>query len=281
MIVCPICKFENFNELDYCEKCGKPISCIKSESFHFAEFIRKNSQIYSVIGILIAVSAFLINLHNTTTDFIIFFMVLIITYLVLFLIQKGYKIVKTSHLVEKNNYLHFLNVTHFYFYSFAHLVLVYAMFYYIPDNLRIWIAAALGFFIVLLFTLQNLSAGKKLNPLLAILFTVFSIEIVLIQILSISFFASITDNGDFAFYYLWSIPVIFDFLVGGIIAYVLLSVLSQFIITDIVQTEINIWSSWDNFAEKNPKWNMFLGFIILLALILSPIIWQILTTHRI
>jgi hypothetical protein len=281
MIRCPICKFENFNKRDYCENCEHSISHINPESFHFAEFIKENSQIYSVIGILIAVSAYLISLNDTNTDSIVFFMILVVAYLVLFLLQKGYKIVKTCYLIKKNNYSHFLNLIHFYFYSFTHLVLIYAMFYYIPHNLRILIAAVLGFFIVLLFTLQNLSKGKKVNLFLAILFAAFLIEILVIQFLAIPFFTSIIDNGEFAFYYLWSIPVIFYFIVGGISAYLSLYVLSQFIIPDAVQTEEVTWSTWNNFAEENPKLNIFLGFIVLLAFILSPIIWQILTIHKI
>ncbi len=257
MIRCPLCKFENFNRLDFCEKCGHSISCINPESFHFAEFIKENSQIYSVIGILIAVSAYLISLKDPNTDSIVFFMILVVAYLVLFLLQKGYKIVKTCHLIKKNNYFLFLNHIHFYFYSFAHLVLIYAMFYYIPKNLRIWIAAVLGFFIVLLFTLQNLSKGKKVNLSLTIIFAVFLIEIIVIQVLVIPFFASIFNNGDFAFYYLWSIPVICDFIVGGIIAYVILCMFSQFIIPDAIQTEEVTWSLWDKFADENPKWNVF------------------------
>jgi len=281
MIRCPICKFENFNKMDYCEKCGNSISHINSESFHFAEYIKENSQIYSVIGILIAVSAYLINLKDPNTDSIVFFMILVAAYLVLFLLQKGYKIVKNFPLINNNNYFHFLNSIHFCFYSFAHLVLIYAMFYYIPNNLRIWIAAVLGFFFVLVFTLQNLSNGKKVDLLLAIIFAVFLIESIVVQVIAIPFFASIIDNGDFAFYYLWSIPVISDFFVGGITAYVILCGLSQVIIPNAIQTEEVTWSSWDNFATENPKWNLFLGFVVLLAFILLPIIWQILTIHKI
>ena len=281
MIRCPKCKFENFNKRDYCEKCGDSISHITPESFHFAEYIKENSQIYSVIGILIAVSAYLINLRDPNTDSIVFFMILVAAYLVLFLLQKGYKIVKNYPLIKNNNYFYFLNFTHFCFYSFVHLVLIYAMFYYIPNNLRIWIAAVLGFFIVSLFTLQDIAKGKKVNLLLTIIFAVFLTEIILIQFLAIPFFSSIINSEDFAFYYLWSIPVISDFIAGGIIAYVILCGLSQVIFPNAIKTEEVTWSSWDNFANENPKWNLFLGFVVLLAFILLPIIWQILTTHKI
>jgi len=47
------------------------------EKFHFAEFIRKNFQLYSVIGVLVALSYYLVSLKNASVYFAIFILVLI------------------------------------------------------------------------------------------------------------------------------------------------------------------------------------------------------------
>ena len=54
MKLCPNCQFENFRETEYFERCLAPINNIKNEDFQMFDFIKRNSAIYVVIGVLLA-----------------------------------------------------------------------------------------------------------------------------------------------------------------------------------------------------------------------------------
>ena len=54
MKLCPNCQFENFENIDTCHRCKSSINAIKDEKFQMFEFIKMNSAIYVVIGVLLA-----------------------------------------------------------------------------------------------------------------------------------------------------------------------------------------------------------------------------------
>jgi hypothetical protein len=61
MKICPNCDFENFNRRVLCERCAHRIWEIRNEQFDIVNFIVRNSSVYVVISVLIALSAFLID----------------------------------------------------------------------------------------------------------------------------------------------------------------------------------------------------------------------------
>ena len=61
MKICLICDFENFTNDDVCERCSHSIAGNRHEPFNLDQFIQRNSHIYIVISVLIALSAYLYN----------------------------------------------------------------------------------------------------------------------------------------------------------------------------------------------------------------------------
>lgn len=131
MKICPICNFENFHRGQICERCKCSIWYIKEESFHIDQFIVKNTDIYVIISVLIALSAFLYDpsLFNQPSSTVIssqFSSIITIPlffsiYLLFKLVQKAWKFVDLNeeHVSQ--------TLIETYLFSFLQLLLIFGL----------------------------------------------------------------------------------------------------------------------------------------------------------
>jgi hypothetical protein len=103
MKVCPNCNYDNFNNVENCEGCGQPIRSIRPETFNIVDFTKKNSDLYAVIGIFLALFEYLINNSDSTVRAISLCPLFISAYLLFALISKGNNIVRSQHYEGTDN----------------------------------------------------------------------------------------------------------------------------------------------------------------------------------
>jgi len=93
MKICPNCDFENFKDSEYCEGCGRSIHNIRQEFFTITDFIKKNSQVYAVIGIFLVLFQYFFSSQDANVKGISLFPLFVSFYLMASLIDKGDRIV--------------------------------------------------------------------------------------------------------------------------------------------------------------------------------------------
>jgi uncharacterized protein (DUF983 family) len=93
---CPNCNFENFLNTEYCEGCGESIQNVRTDFFTIIDFIKKNSEIYAVIGIFLGLFQFFFSSSDSNVKIISLFPLLVSIYLMFALILKGNQIVRTQ-----------------------------------------------------------------------------------------------------------------------------------------------------------------------------------------
>jgi hypothetical protein len=213
-----------------------------------------------------------VSLKNADVNFAIFFLVLVAIYLILYLIQKGARIIKSRTWDNDKPFLKVLSVFHYYFFVLFHSLLIVGLFYYIPENLRLFIAIIVGFFAVMTIHLQTLSKGNDPDLSLIVPITIVLFEIVLILIFLIPFFAANVNDATFAFYYLWSIPVL-QYLIAGVMFGNLFAII---ISADSSQKNSKILQLQPISEQKTTQKSLLWGIVILLGLFLTTIAWEFL-----
>lgn len=96
MKICPNCKFENFYNTEYCDGCGEPIHNVRTEFFTIVDFIKKNAEIYAVIGIFLGLFQYFFSSTDSNVKIISLFPLLVSIYLMFALFLKGDQIVRTQ-----------------------------------------------------------------------------------------------------------------------------------------------------------------------------------------
>lgn len=96
MKICPNCDFENFENQQNCDGCGQSIQNIRPEFFTITDFIKKNSEVYAVIGIFLALFEYFFKSQNPTVNVVSLFPLFVAIYLMFSLIIKGNRIVRSQ-----------------------------------------------------------------------------------------------------------------------------------------------------------------------------------------
>lgn len=111
MKICPNCKFENFFNTEYCEGCGNSIHNVRTEFFTIVDFIKKNAEIYAVIGIFLGLFRYFFSSTDSNVKIISLFPLFVSIYLMFALFLKGDQIVRTQ--IYANTVDPYLNVNSF------------------------------------------------------------------------------------------------------------------------------------------------------------------------
>jgi len=116
MKICPNCDFENFKYPEYCEGCGQSIHNIRPEFFTITEFIKKNSQVYAIIGIFLGLFQYFFSSQDANVKGISLFPLFVSFYLMSSLIEKGNQIVSSQS--YENSFNRYFNSNSFEFLIF-------------------------------------------------------------------------------------------------------------------------------------------------------------------
>ena len=116
MKICPNCNFDNFDNPEYCEGCGQLIHNIRQEFFTITDFIKKNSQVYAVIGIFLVIFKYFFSSQDATVKGISLFPLFVSFYLMSSLINKGNRIVISQS--YENSFNRYFNSNSFEFLIF-------------------------------------------------------------------------------------------------------------------------------------------------------------------
>ncbi len=111
MKICPNCDFENFDNVQNCDGCRQPIQTIRPEFFTITDFIKKNSEVYAVIGIFLALFEYFFKSLNPTVNVVSLFPLFVAIYLMFSLIIKGNRIVRSQ--TYDNSYNRYFNPNSF------------------------------------------------------------------------------------------------------------------------------------------------------------------------
>jgi len=93
MKICPNCDFENFDNLQNCDGCGQLIQNIRPEFFTIIDFIKKNSEIYAVIGIFLGLFKYFFSSEDLNVKLVSLFPLFVSIYMMFSLVVKGNRIV--------------------------------------------------------------------------------------------------------------------------------------------------------------------------------------------
>jgi type IV secretory pathway VirB3-like protein len=113
MKICPNCDFENFDNLQNCDGCGHSIQNIRPEYFTIIDFIKKNSEVYAVIGIFLALFQYFFSSQDPNVKLVSLFPLFVSIYLLFSLIIKGDRIVNSQ--LYENTFNRYFNANSFQF----------------------------------------------------------------------------------------------------------------------------------------------------------------------
>ena len=123
MKICPNCNYENFSNPNFCEGCGQDLHLVRPEFFTIVNFIKKNSEVYAVFGILIALFQYFFTSQDSNVKIISLFPLFISGYLLLSLLIKADQIVDTQSF--ENSYNRYFNENSFEFWIFLSINLAF------------------------------------------------------------------------------------------------------------------------------------------------------------
>lgn len=293
MKICPNCNYENFSNPNFCEGCGQDLHLVRPEFFTIVNFIKKNSEVYAVFGILIALFQYFFTSQDSNVKIISLFPLFISGYLLLSLLIKADQIVDTQSF--ENSYNRYFNENSFEFWIFLSINLAFFVGlilstgpnYYLP----IFLLGIVTIFLIIFsrkityITKTNhqelLTFSTRLN-LLAI--SLGEISFIVFQLLS-NLIKQLTDPTIYIVTIMIPI-IIFFFGIGTVIAnmvisqYMLGTEMKQIVDNRIVYSIEKIKIDLSSFVQtiSNNRWNQIILVIdiLLLAVIIVNYFYGIL-----
>jgi hypothetical protein len=197
MKICYECSHENFNSNDVCARCGQSINNIHPEIFNIAGFIKQNFQLYVIFGVLVALYEYLIQKPRYETAI---FPLLIALYLILHLIYKGIRIVKSKNWQSNEELIRRESTFQCLIFVIIHISLIVALLISLFENIptlsaQIIVGNILAMFLFVLYFSANFSNEQYRKSAKILLWGIFLYEIAVMLVLFIPLFAKITDNN--------------------------------------------------------------------------------------
>jgi hypothetical protein len=197
MKICCGCSHENFNSNDVCAHCGQSINDIHPEIFNIAGFIKQNFQLYVIFGVLVALYEYLIPKPQYVTAL---FPLLIALYLILHLIYKGIRIVKSKNWQSNEELIRRESTFQCLIFGIIHIFLIFALLISLFENIptasaKIYAGIILAMFLFVLYFSADFSYEQYRKSAKILLFGTFLYEFAVMLILFIPLFAKITDNN--------------------------------------------------------------------------------------
>ena len=218
---CPYCNFENFTDRHFCANCHYPIEMILQENFNIATFLKKNYQLYAIFGILLALFEYILKEHPKQ-EIVGLFPLIIAVYLILFLLHKSLKIMRSRIWDTSEEFLRHECSFQFVLFYLIHFSLIITLLVILPETQRNIMGFLLGAFIFIIYFASNFSNNQIRKELLILLSSVLFYEIALFLFLIIPFLDKIPGNGIIATYYGWFVSILLYFGTGGIIAFAII-----------------------------------------------------------
>jgi len=263
MKLCPNCEFENFKNPDNCDRCQNSISIIKDEKFQLFEFIKRNSAIYVVIGVLLAFVNYLSKPDNNFRTGASLVSALLAILLIFLLIIKAWKYSSYSTQNPSNNLEIFT-------YTFIHLFLIFSVFLfydftYLPI-IALFIGLLLGFIVP-----SNIREQFKLRVSFLIFIT--CVTFLILVYLSTQFIWDIfpkTDLNSISYLIIASSIVFFSF--GAAIS----STIVIFLFTSLSNKKFKIFEVYEGLkqTEFGVNFQLLIGSLILLLIIFVPMFFK-------
>jgi hypothetical protein len=263
MKYCPYCEFENFTKTDFCEHCGQSLYNIQSEEFHFAEFIKRNYQIYAIIGIFIALFKYLFESSDTNVKNASLVPLLLSIYLI------GYLMVKSGRYSYLRDAGEFERKIELFVFLFLHLFFILGLIASVGTQYFLSISLLSGFFLSLLALVWGGKIQDRYWKIILIIVIFFEIPLLLLLILPT--FLQFFDNPTLFFYYAMIMYALFFFSLGGFLANFVVSIVSSLSHHNLNYPEI----FYCEVTPENAKYQLLAGFEILFGIIMTPIIYPI------
>src|SRR5208283_5186689 len=132
MKICRACAYENFNSDDVCARCGQSINDFNPEIFNIAGFIKQNFQLYVIFGVLVGLYEYLIGKSEYETAI---FPLLIALYLIVHLIYKGIKTVKSKNWQPNEELIRRESTFQCLIFGIIHIFLIFALLISLFENI--------------------------------------------------------------------------------------------------------------------------------------------------
>lgn len=257
MKLCPNCQFENFKNTECCARCLAPINNIKDENFQMFEFIKRNSGIYVVIGVLLVFANNLSKPNDGIRTGSSFVSALLAIILICALIYKSWDYCSTPKPCN--------DVLKIFTYTFIHLFLIFSIFLFYGLTYLPIISLFIGLISCLIIPSE---LREQLRKRVSFVITAICVIILLLVYLSTIFIWDIfpkTDVNSMNYLIIGSSMLFFS--MGGIISSTL--VISIFTSGSEKNISKNFFKSL-NLEEIGPTFQALIGFLVLLLLIFLP-----------
>lgn len=262
MKFCPNCEFENFNRADFCERCGSSLYNIQNEDFYFADFIKRNYQIYAIIGIFIVLFTYLFGNSDINVKNASIIPLLITIYLIGFLMLKAgnYSSIRKDGEFEKRIEL--------FAFLFIHVGLILGLIASVGTQYILSIGLLSGFFLALLVSVWRGEIEDRLWKLLLII--VLFLELGLLFVLILPAFLHYFFDPTLFLYYAMIMYALLFFSIGGFFGYLTITFIALLSHHDLSFPEL-----FDEIMPENQIYQLLAGIEILLGLIIAPMLYQI------
>lgn len=277
MKICPNCDFENFDNPQNCNGCGQPIQNIRPEFFTITDFIKKNSEVYAVIGIFLALFEYFFKSQNPIVNVVSLFPLFVAIYLMFSLIIKGNRIVRSQ--VYDNPFNRYFNPNSFELWVFLSINVSFIVGLILmtgtPYILSICLLGCIA--IICIIFVRRISNERNITTLSIWLNLVGIFYIEVGWLVFQYFFPSIKSITDPTILF-WTLMIPLSILFFGIGTFLANMFIGTWIIITGGQRNIdnNIQYSWASLRTEffqyintieNSIWmNLFLGMIVLLGI---------------
>jgi uncharacterized protein YacL len=159
MKICRTCAYENFDSDDVCARCGQSINDVHPEIFNIAGFIKQNFQLYVIFGVLVGLYEYLIGKSEYETAI---FPLLIALYLIVHLIYKGIKTVKSKNWQPNEELIRRESTFQCLIFGIIHIFLIFALLISLFENIptasaQNFVGFILAMFLFVLYFSANFS----------------------------------------------------------------------------------------------------------------------------
>lgn len=277
MKICPNCNFENFDNPQNCHGCGQTVQNIRPEFFTITDFIKKNSEVYAVIGIFFALFEYFFKSSSQIVNIVSLFPLFVAIYLMFSLIIKGNRIVRSQ--IYENPFNQYFNPNSFELWVFLAINVSFIIGLILstgsPYILSICLLGCIA--IICIIFVRRISSERDITTL-SIWFNLVGIFFMEVGWLAFQYFLptikSITDPSVL----FWTLMIPLSILFFGIGTFLANMFIGAWILITGGQRDIdnNTQYSWESLraefiqyvnAIQNSIWmNLFLGVIVLLAI---------------
>jgi len=223
MKICPNCDYETFDNLETCGGCTQSIHNIRPEFFTIVDFVKKNSELYAVIGIFLGLFQYFVISSNPIVRSVSIIPLFVSIFLMLSLISKGYRIVNTQPFQNIQERYFNTNSFELWVFSAINVLLIVGLVGSTGIEYVLSICLLGTIAVIIIIYVRRIGHGHPINTFLLNIVGIFLFEIGLI-ILKFILPYVLTTSDPTLFFWGLMIPVSFFFFgVGSLFAAIFIS----------------------------------------------------------